>query len=315
MSPILGSRFHCLTCGSSPDCDLCSGCYADYRAGRITHPLNPPSARAAASHQFRVISGTPASRYSGWLKHNDRSPALPPPVATGLVVRPEFRFASTSAFGGHGVVIRFRSQCLLLTALHVMDDVCRSCGIDAGAHNPHYRPEELPSLITSVRLYDVLRPRWMLHPLGEAGKMLVLAHARTADEEPFSSRDIAAFRIDAAGQLAPGRLAETEPQPGDPVWLVVAMPDGRRARRARVIERSTSPDSFIFRYDDAEEMPKYTSGSALLDKHGSVVGINIGLGKLDGREFGHANPLASIRAHLEGALSAPSASPVASEVR
>jgi hypothetical protein len=62
--------------------------------------------------------------------------------------------------------------------------------------------------------------------------------------------------------------------------------------------------SFVFRYEEAKEIPKYTSGAPILDRRGDVVGINTGIGRISGREFGHANPLSSILAHLEGALSA-----------
>jgi hypothetical protein len=72
-----------------------------------------------------------------------------------------------------------------------------------------------------------------------------------------------------------------------------------------------TPRSFVFRYEEAKGMPKHTSEAPILDGDGAVVGINTGLGRFAGHEFGHANPLSSIRAHLEGALSAR---PVARDV-
>jgi len=81
------------------------------------------------------------------------------------------------------------------------------------------------------------------------------------------------------------------------VWLAGAMPDGTLTRRAVCVENTSR--TFIFRYDEAKELPKYSSGSAILDRDGAVVGINTGLGRFGGHEFGHANPLSSIRAHLE----------------
>jgi hypothetical protein len=160
----------------------------------------------------------------------------------------------------------------------------------------------VPAHVSSVRLYDVLKDRWMLHELGTAGPMLVLPNARTADDEPFSFRDIAAFRIGSQGGLNPGRLAKVEPERGEPVWLASAMPDGSRTLRAVCVEKT--PRSCVFRYEEPRAMPKHTSGAPILDRHGAVVGINTGLGHFAGHEFGHANPLNSVRAHLEGALSA-----------
>jgi S1-C subfamily serine protease len=52
-------------------------------------------------------------------------------------------------------------------------------------------------------------------------------------------------------------------------------------------------------------MPKYSSGAPILDEDGCVVGINTGLGRFEGREFGHANPVSSIRAHLAEAIATP----------
>jgi hypothetical protein len=80
------------------------------------------------------------------------------------------------------------------------------------------------------------------------------------------------------------------------------MSDGSGTRRAVSVEKTV--DSFAFRYEEAKEMPKYTSGAPILDSRGDVVGINTGLGRFAEREFGHANPLSSILAHIEGALSA-----------
>ena len=130
--------------------------------------------------------------------------------------------------------------------------------------------------------------------------MLVLPNARTADDEPFSFRDIAAFRVPHPQGLHPLPLAAKDPEPGDPVWLAAAMLDGTRTRRAVCVE--ATPRTFIFRYEEAKETPKYSSGSAILNRDGEVVGINTGLGRFGEHEFGHANPLSSIRAHLEGAL-------------
>ena len=137
----------------------------------------------------------------------------------------------------------------------------------------------------------------MLHELGDAGAMLLLPNARTADEEPFAWRDIAAFRVKPQDGLTAVPLAEEEPEPGDPVWLAAAMPDRSRTRRAVCVEKT--PRSFIFRYEEAKELPQHSSGAPILDAHGAVVGINTGLGRFAGREFGHANPLSSIRAHLQ----------------
>jgi hypothetical protein len=220
----------------------------------------------------------------------------------GFLVRPEFRLKRGSVFGGYGFIVHFEDRVLLLTALHVMDELIKNKRIDATARNTRYTGRELPALVASVRLYDVLKDRWILHELGDAGPMLTLPDARTGDDEPFAHRDIAAFLVPAQGMLHPAPLAAEVPEPGEPVWLAASMPDGSRTRRAVCVERTER--SFVFRYDEPKEMARHSSGTAIVDRHGAVVGINTGLGRYGGRELGHANPVSSIRRHLAGALGA-----------
>lgn len=295
MSPIVGPCFRCETCPLGPEIDLCSACYEGYRAGRVPHPEDQPS----ATHVFSRIEPTPATQFAQWLSISSPSRAAPS-VPAGFLVRPEFRYGRESVFGGYAFVARYGTEVVLLTALHVMDELIKNKKLDTTARNPQYTGKELPAQVTSVRLYDVLKERWALHELGDVGPMLVLPNARTADDEPFAARDIAAFRVDSPGTLHAAPLAERDPEPGDPVWLAAAMPDGSRTRRAVCVE--STPRSFIFRYDETKPIAKHSSGAPILDSRGDVVGINTGLGALSGRDIGHANPVSSIRAHLGGAL-------------
>jgi hypothetical protein len=299
LNPIIGPCFRCETCPSGPDNDLCTTCHEGYRRGSVVHPVEPVTGTMLRTHEFGCLVGAPAETFTPWLSVPQcTSPS--PSVPSGFLVRPEFLSGRQSMFGGYAFVARLDSQAVLLTALHVMDELIKGKGIDATTRNPGYTGAELPAHVTSVRLYNLLKNPWALHLIGSAGPMLVLPHARTAEDEPFSSRDIAAFRVPHPQGLHPIPLATREPKPGDPVWLTGAMPDGTRTRLAVCLE--TSPRTFIFRYEEAKEVPKYCSGAAILDRHGEVVGINIGLGRFGRHELGHANPLSSIRAHLHGAL-------------
>jgi hypothetical protein len=181
-----------------------------------------------------------------------------------------------------------------------MDEFIKLNGIDATARNARYSGKELPALVSSVRLYDVLKHQWPLYELGNAGPMLTLPNARTADDEPYSFRDIAAFRVPSRGILNFGLLAERDPEPGEPVWLAAAMPDGSWTRQAVCVEKT--PRTFIFRYTESKEIAKHSSGAPILNEDGAVVGINTGLGCFNGHEIGHANPVSSICAHLREAL-------------
>ncbi len=305
-SPIVGLAYRCETCPLGPEIDLCSTCHQGYLEGRVAHPSEPaPTQLANGAHTFARIEGVPGELLKPWL-------AVPcpqtsaPSVPGKFLVRPEFRYGRESSFGGYGFIASFEGHPILLTALHVMDEVTKRKGLDATARNARYTGEELPALVNSAQLYDVLQDRWPLHELGVAAPMLVLRDARTGDDEPFACRDIAAFRVPPNHSLTAVSLATEEPEPGDPLWLAAAMRDRSRTRRAVCVEKTAR--SFIFRYDEAKAMPPHSSGAPILDRHGHVVGINTGLGKFEGHEFGHANPLSSIRAHLTEALRTPAAS-------
>ena len=300
MSPIVGACFRCETCPLGPEIDLCSRCYHGYQEGRVPHPTEAVSMDLAKQpHVFVRSEGVPREACEPWL-HIRCPETAPPSVLRGFLVRPEFRYGRQSSFGGYGFIARHGEHVILLTALHVMDEIMKRLGVDTTARNTRYTGEELPSLVESVQLYDVLQDRWMLHELGVAAPMLALPNARTADEEPYAWRDIAAFRVPAQTSLNAAPLAAEEPQVGDPVWLAGHMPDRTRTRRAVCVDRT--PNSFVFRYEEAKAMPPHSSGAPILDRVGHVVGINTGLGKFAGHDMGHANPLSSIRAHLAEAL-------------
>lgn len=297
MDPIYGPCFRCETCPAGPDVDLCSTCHARYLSGQLPHPA-PGSTRAqglVARHQFKTPRGNRPEALLPWLQI--RCPEIrAPEVPRGFLVRPEFRCAEYSAFSTYGFISQDQDGPVLLTALHVMDELIKYKRIDSTVHNRNYSGTELPHEITSVCLYDVLDARWMLRPVGEAGPMLVLPNARTGDDEPFSWRDIAAFSLQPSAKLTPIRLAATEPEPGDALWLAARMTDESRARRAVCVE--VTPQTLVFRYDETKTAVTQTSGAAILDRDGAVVGIHAGRGRFEGQEFGHANPLGSIRRHL-----------------
>jgi len=220
------------------------------------------------------------------------------------VVRPLFTSGLDSVIGGYAFAVRVEGsqKPVLLTALHVMDEMIKQKGIDCSDANKGYTGRELPSVISEVGVYDVFAPNWMLEPLGSAGSMLVLPDARTHDEEPYSYRDIAAFWIVDTGRLNPVPLAPQAPRVGDPVWQVAqsARKKGKELFKAVVVEATDR--SMVFKFENHEEELKYTSGSPFVNKEGEVVGISVGGGVFKGQKLGHANHVENIRKHLESAI-------------
>lgn len=298
-APVYGACYHCESCYPGPDNDLCASCYELYRHGRLSHP--PPSSHSSAvgHHRFAPATGDREESYIPWLNIPDRNESSPIPQ-DGFLLRLEFCFRSEVSFGAYGFAAQAGCRTLILTALHVMGEVIAKCGIDATARNGDYDGRELPRVVRRVNLYNVLEKRWMLHPLGTAGPMLILPDARIDDPEPLSIRDIAAFWADHAIHARPARLAEQAPGRGETVWLAARFSDTARTRRATVVEQTEH--SYIFRYVDSSPGIAFSSGAPVLDSNGHVVGIYVGEGRFKGRCFGHAHQIASIRRHLRGHL-------------
>jgi hypothetical protein len=300
--PIVGKRFHCKTCPDGPDNDLCEECFEKYQGDPSIHPIegSPGSMIENKDHEFEMLEGKPAGLYESWL--SVVHPEVPAPfVPDRFVVRPLFTSGPDSVIGGYAFAAFHENheRPLLLTGLHVMDEMIKEKGIDSTAVNKGYTGRELPAVITEVGMYDVFAPNWMLAPLGSAGPMLVLPEARTDEEEPYSDRDIAAFRIHDAKELNPVPLAPCPPVVGDAVWQVAQLPKrkGKRLFKAVVVE--ITDRSMIYKYENREERLKYTSGSPIIDRSGSIVGINVGGGEFGGEKIGHANHVGNIRRHLE----------------
>lgn len=301
-APIVGRRFHCESCPDGPDTDLCEPCHEKFRHGKIRHPAedSPAAFLDIKEHRFEILEGKPSDIYEDWLLVNH--PAAPEPRTPGhFVVRPIFSAAGDSAIGGYAFVVKVEKngEPLLLTALHVMDELIKQKGIDCSDTNKNYTGQELPAIITQVDIFDIFAANWMLSPLGTAGPMLVLPNARTGGEEPYSDRDIAAFKIQDAPGLTPVLLATQPPVVGDPLWQVARSPQNSSPQLFKAVVVESTDRTLVFKYEGMKERPKYTSGSPMINKNGEVVGITVGGGEFKGAILGHANHVGNIRRHIE----------------
>jgi hypothetical protein len=284
-----------------PDTDLCENCHSLFERGIVSHPSS--SGRAVrfqnTPHIFRAIEGSPRDQYERWLVvRMTETPA--PNVPNRFVVRPEFRSASDSFLGSLAFVVTYERQRapLMLTALHVMDELIKSKGVNCSVHNQFYTGRELPSLISEVRLYDAFADRWVFAHLGDASAMLVLPDARLGDEAPFSDRDIAAFRAEDSAAIVPVRLATCAPAVGEDIWLVTNSYKGANKRVIGAVVVESTERTLVFCYRSRANVPSGTSGAPLINAQGEIIGINIGRGLLDNHQLGHGHHVTSIRRHL-----------------
>lgn len=300
LAPITGLRFTCETCPAGAHNDLCQPCHQLFEQGRLQHPS--PEAREAPAgrrHVFRAFQGVERQRVAPWLTVpwcNAQAPAIP----DGFVVRPEFRSGRESFFGSYGFIVAAEDgkAPLMVTALHVLDELAKFWNIDCSDNNPDYRGDELPAQVTGVQLYDPYATNWVFSEIGSAGEMLGLSDTRTSSAEPYSQRDVAAFRTLQASRLQPFRVAKALPVVGDPIWLAVNLGRGARERTSQAVIVESTDETFVFRFAKATTLPPYTSGAPLLNRLGEVVGINVGGGTFDGYRLGHAAHAASLRRHF-----------------
>jgi hypothetical protein len=178
-----------------------------------------------------------------------------------------------------------------------MDELIKHTSIDCTTTSRTYNGRELPAFVTGVNLYDVFAPNWVMSDLGTAGQMLTLPQARVQDIEPYSQRDIAAFRVAPSAPVKAARLATAPPAVGEPAFLAVNKGPGTSAGCSHR-DGGGHGTNLHPSLRERRKGPAFTSGAPLLNRAGEVVGINIGCGKLDGQQLGHGNHVTSMRRHL-----------------
>ena len=305
MEPIVGRRYDCRTCPAGPDNHLCESCHAAFKRDDLAHPietgfLSPPT----GPHVFVAAAGAPPEDYERWRAVPDASIA-PLRIPDRFVVRPEFCTDRTSYLGSYAFVVDAGGSTLIVTALHVLDEVIKNAGLDCSPSCESYSGEELPRLVRSVVLYDVFAARWMLAKVGTAVSMLTLPDARVGEDEPYCQRDMAAFIAGGASPLTAVPIAAVSPRVGEPVWLAANPGPHRQGRTIAAIVVERTARSLIFRFDRAADTARSTSGAPLINARGDIVGINVGGGCLDGRRYGHAVHVESMRRHLGLAVTTP----------
>ena len=108
-------------------------------------------------------------------------------------------------------------------------------------------------------------------------------------------KDVAVFPIQGWSPGLP--LATGEVEPGDPVWLLAKVKSGKET--AVLLHRAVvgrSQGFLAYRFDDQTIGLDQTSGGAVLNRNGEVVGLNVGYGRLaNGSLIGVADALDTLQ--------------------
>lgn len=219
------------------------------------------------------------------------APATAPVVSEGFVLRPLFQTVDGELAAGTAFVAEIPGSGarVLLSALHLFGE---NGGLDR-----EIPPDELPAYVSGVHLAAAFDGS----PVGTAEGPIEIPDASPMNEKPGVG-DIVAFRLAPEASLPAAPLAASNPAVGDTIWLAAEVSGvaDRHLFAAKVVEIDRA--DLIFIYEDPSLDLRATSGAALLNAAGEVVGINVGGGNDDGILFGFANSVDNFRGRLLNAI-------------
>jgi hypothetical protein len=224
-----------------------------------------------------------------------------PEVPGCSILSPTFKLGEKSHAAGTAFALKHGDKTLLVTAHHLLGP--------GGGLAVQITGLEVPTQVSLV----VARDSFTGEECARTENAL-----RIMDASPMSqaggTKDVAAFVVKVATgldrlsatpktPLATRTLAAAAPKVGDTVWVAARFKDREdKLFPAEVVE--SSDESLFYKFADATLALDATSGAAVIDGDGAVVGIQLGGGKMaDGALIGSANPLASVKMRLEAALS------------
>lgn len=203
--------------------------------------------------------------------------------------RPNFTFGGQTYQAGTAFLVEGGGQTYLVTAHHVFGQ--------GGGLPVDIAWQDLPARITGLRCQPLAGRR-----IWAAGAPLAIPGAAAGENED-ALNDIAAFpiAIDAPMRGFVLKLAAEPPKPRDTVWLLASLaggaPPSQMLHRATVA-KVTANGGLIFLYDNPNLEIRATSGAAILNGNGEVVGVNFGGGAKNGRVYGFATGLPALRAAI-----------------
>ncbi len=214
---------------------------------------------------------------------------LKPPDAAVLLsaCRPQAVDPGVQGAEGTAFLVRAGERTLLVTASHLF----------------RVRAEDMPARVSAVRCTPPGGP-----PLRSQAALAIPGAHPTGPAD--SLRDMAVFPMEGAPPAL--RLAARAPAPGDDVWLLAPVHGGVEQEgwlhHAVVVPAGRA---FAYLFDDPTIDLRNTSGGAVLDASGAVVGQEVLLSRTAQGVVGLGNTLATLTAVLDeaGRAAAPAPRP------
>ena len=196
------------------------------------------------------------------------------------VFRPVFETTEGEHAAGTAFVLKYKGGYYAVTAHHIFGE--------AGGFSREYAWDELHKLVQKVTLRSLGDEK-----IQYSAPLNVMIGGAKALSMWTAKHDIAVFWIPEKPKHHL-TLAEEHPKVGDYVWLYAEVGGSDALLHKAVVEQYTQ-DSLIYGFINKQLMLGGSSGAAMLNEKGEVVGINVGGWEKSGRQYGEANPLISLQ--------------------
>lgn len=196
--------------------------------------------------------------------------------------KPTFTTTEGDQKAGTAFVVEYNSKHYVVTAHHLFSE--------AGGFSREYSWKELQSLVSTVSVQSLSNEKIKYL----TGKAIPIKGAKSVSNWS-GKNDIAVFKLNKT-PVKSLKLAATKPKVGESVWLyglVYNRPGDQLLHKAIVVEYNK--DWISYQLSDSDLILNGTSGAAILNNSGEVVGINLSSEAQGGKLYGYGNPLSSLK--------------------